>query len=143
MAKQEKNGGENAPEKTKDNVSNDSIEPKQKTDAEIDSDIALRMAKKKTLVAAAEYWKFDENPVFIGKYLGEHINENESTVIGYDFLEYKSKEVYIITNSHSIEKAVNHPDRVNDPDALLMIEFLGKIDLEGGRTFNKFKIDLL
>ena len=143
MSKQEKKGDENVPEKTQENVLSDSIEPKQKSEAEMDTDLAIRMSKKKSLISASEYWNFEKNPEFIGRYIGDHINEADGNVIGYDFQEYKTKEVYIISNSHSITKAVEHPDVVNDPEGLLYITFFGKVELKDGHTFNKFKIDLI
>jgi hypothetical protein len=101
--------------------------------------------KKIKIVSGAEYWNFEENPIFVGKYQGIAKNE-EGKVIGYNFIDLDNED-YIISNSHSIEKALNtevNGTLVHDLDKNLEIIFRGKITSKStGKPFNKFDISLL
>jgi hypothetical protein len=101
--------------------------------------------KKIKIVSGAEYWNFEENPIFIGKYQGIAKNE-EGKVIGFNFIDLDNED-YIITNSHSIEKALNtevNGTLVHDLDKNLEIIFRGKVTSKSsGKPFNKFDISLL
>jgi hypothetical protein len=101
--------------------------------------------KKIKIVSGAEYWNFEENPIFVGKYQGIAKNE-EGKVIGFNFIDLDDED-YIITNSHSIEKALNTEVNgilVHDLDKNLEIIFRGKVTSKStGKPFNKFDISLL
>lgn len=92
-----------------------------------------------TLVSGAEYWDFDTNPTFVGKYIQPVIREKDQQLIGFLFVDEKGED-HIITNSHSVEKAIK---MVNDmgviEKATFVFEFLGKGEANG-KPFNRFKI---
>jgi hypothetical protein len=102
--------------------------------------------KKVKLVSGNDYWDFNENPIFVGKYKGEAWKEDGSKVIGYNFVDLDGEE-YLISNSYSIEKAL-HTEvggiLVIDLDKNLEIIFRGKAVMKkNGQTFNKFDVSLL
>ena len=120
----------------------------------------LQRTKEQVLVSAAEYWDFSEYDVFVGTYVQDVIGESgdkEGELIGYEFEHAVRGDLFIITSAHAITKAINMVVDTFDkegkkigtaivkeiPGAILQIEFKEKIETQGGRTFNKFRISLL
>lgn len=101
-----------------------------------------------TLVSGAEFWKFEENAVFIGNYVKNVVrdkdgknaatnpNEKAGSIMGYMFADEFGQE-HIIGNSHSIQKALEQIKF--DKTVTLYIEFEGKTTVNG-KPFNRFHI---
>lgn len=101
----------------------------------------------KTLSNAADFWNWDENPVFNGKFIepvlretdDEETGQKAGTVMGYLF-EDAQGETHIIGASYQIEKALTSKTvGVNDA---LRITFVNTKKLDGGRSVRRFKIEL-
>jgi hypothetical protein len=106
--------------------------------------MAKEVKGRRELVSGAIYHNFEETPIFTGKFVGEHVND-EGKVIGYDFLDVDGQE-WIITNAFSITKALDmevEGTLVRDMDAYLEITFLGKTVKTDGKPFNRYSIVLL
>ena len=101
----------------------------------------------KTIVSGAEFYDFEKNPVFVGKYLRDVVrekdgknaatnpNEKAGSVMGYLFQAETGDET-IIGNSFSIQKALQDP---KNREVTLWIEFEGKTEIKG-KPFNRFHI---
>jgi len=110
------------------------------------------------LVSGADFWDFEEYPVFTGKFIRDVIretdgknaatnpNEKAGSTMGFLFSHVdlstgeETGEETIIGNSFSIEKALKDPKAKS---SVLWIEFLGKKDAKdtaNGRPFNQFHI---
>lgn len=101
------------------------------------------MAKK--LITGAEFWDFDNHPIFIGV-LGSPVlrekdgkgeNQKAGSIMGWNFTD-RNGEVQLIGASHQIEKAVG----MVTPGAIMRIEFKGQIEGANGKV-NRFGIDQL
>ena len=110
--------------------------------------------------SGAQYWNFDENPDFIGSFINAFIpdrGKKAGETIGFNFQRYlikdnrlvKSEEIWIISNADAVEQVLNRDTPrssgkpVKDCDCILKMKYLGKDELEGGRSYNRFKIDVL
>jgi len=101
------------------------------------------------LISGAEFWDFEESPIFIGKYMDKVIrekdgpnaatnpNEKAGSVMGFKFEDEFGQE-HIIGNSNSIQKAL---EKIGyNKNVILYIEFEGKTTLASGKPFNRFHI---
>lgn len=122
-----------------------------------------REVKGRVLVSGSEYWNFEENPIFTGTYVSDVIKEGDKgggKLIGFEFEENDTGDLYIISNSHLINKSLemNIKMAVKDdkgkmvekvvkvkeiPGAILKFEFKGKRDKQDGEKVNVFRIELL
>ena len=108
--------------------------------------------------SGAEYWNFEEEPVFIGKFINAFIPDDGDKAgeeIGFNFTRYvvknnklhKTDDIWIISNSYAIEKSLKNETPKSDGEALmdcnviLKISYLGKGEASSGRSFNKFKVE--
>lgn len=112
--------------------------------------------ENEVLTSSAQFWNFEENPVFYGIPTGRVIHDKEEVdeegkprLAGYVFIDAYGEE-HIIGAAHKITEAINTPIQgLNyalpvDAKAVLKIEFIEKIQLEkGGRSFNRFKVTAL
>jgi hypothetical protein len=110
-------------------------------------------SKRIRLSSAALFHNFDENPQFVGRFLGEHIGQVEDTethikhegVIGYDFVNDDGEEV-IISKSYAIAKALTTPisegseKLFKDVSGIFDISFMGKVTNSKGKPFNRFDV---
>ena len=120
----------------------------------------LQRTKEQVLVSAAEYWDFSEYDVFVGSYIQDVIGESgdkEGELIGHEFEEAETGELFIISNAYAVVKALDSRVKTFDkdgketgeafvkdiPGAILKIEFKGQTTTRKGQTFNKFRISLL
>jgi len=104
------------------------------------------MTKRRTLISAATYHNFEEEPLFRGVYMGECKNE-EGKLIGFLFCNEDGEEE-MVTNSYSIEKALNmeteHGLLVKDSNLTIEIEFKDKITIKKtGKPFNRFQVCIM
>lgn len=114
--------------------------------------------KIRTIISGAEFWDFDEEPIFIGRFKTEVLREEDvldkdgkkvhsaGDTMGYLFEAEEDGEEHIVGNSHQIQKAlelVKQDESVNLNDAVFYIEFLGKGENSKKQPFNRFKIGLL
>lgn len=125
----------------------------------------LQEVKGRVLVSGSEYWDFEENPIFIGTFVSDVIKDKEGDkdhgkLIGFEFEENDTGDLYIISNSHLINKSLemNIKMAVKDdkgkmvekvvkvkeiPGAILKFEFKGKRDKQDGEKVNVFRIEML
>ena len=128
----------------------------KKENAESVNETAKEQPKKhkvanQTLVSGGQFHQFDTEPIFEGVYTGNNAlaqkddltQENgrkAGDVIGYIFEDEEGNEV-IVGRNHSTEKAMQQVEKLEKP--VMRFEFLGKVQMKGGKPFNRFKIDLL
>lgn len=106
--------------------------------------------KGETLTTGADFFKFSEtNPVFCGKYVrpvlrekdgknaATNPNEKAGSIMGYLFVSADGGKEVIIGNSKAIEDVLKVEA---NKKRTLWIEWTGKTDLGGGKTFNRFHI---
>lgn len=100
--------------------------------------------ERKRLVQSLKFWNFNENPLFKGTYqeTTNIVNEEEDKepITAHIFAEEETGELYYISNSYLIEKAVKMLDE--SKENLLEIIFKGQ-DQVKGKPFNRFEIYLL
>jgi hypothetical protein len=111
---------------------------------EIMNSLPVNPPKRKQVVSGAKYHNFEETPLFVGQYVGDHIND-EGKLIGYDFVT-PDGELSIISNSHSITKALDTEvdgTLVRDSGKNVEITFMGKTEMANGKPFNRFSVVLL
>ena len=100
--------------------------------------------KRRQIVSGANYWPFSAQPIFIGKFVSDHYND-EGKLIGYDFVD-QDGEMFIISNCYATTKALDTEidgKIVRDMDLPLEITFLGKVEMKNGKPFNRYSVVLL
>lgn len=115
--------------------------------------------KPRIIVTGAEYWDFEETPIFTGMFVGPFIAENDGPekdgtlqykkgdTLGYN-IEDDLGDTHIISNSHNIEKWLHSEDPksdgklIKDTGKRLYFEFLGKGETRDKKPFNRFKLGL-
>ena len=101
-----------------------------------------------------DFWKFEENPVFIGHYVEHWINEDGQRnvhaegdtskkgkpVSGLVFKEYETSNRYVLSENYKLLEffVVNQRDEYNYNTGIFRIEYKGKEELKGGKTVAKF-----
>lgn len=107
--------------------------------------------KGRVLVNAAEFWDFEENRTFIGKFIDFQVGVDKETgeerILGYLMQEADTGEEWIIGASHGITKAFEteyEPGMsvVTEKDTV-SIFFKGKITLGNGKPYNKFRVEIV
>lgn len=105
---------------------------------------------RESLISGADFWDFEQEPVFEGAYVKEVIREKDGpdaatdpnqkagSIMGYLFVTDDGDEA-IIGNSHSVAKAISKCA----PKDYLRFQYLGKGQTASNKPFNRFKIDLL
>lgn len=96
----------------------------------------------------ASYWKFEDEPVMEGCYVGPFLAPKDipqsggkitkkGEVIGHNFVVLATGEMTIIKTSYSIDKALNEDGF--DKTTIWWLEFIEKTEVNG-RPFNRFYI---
>jgi hypothetical protein len=101
-----------------------------------------------------EFWKFEENPVFIGYYVEHWINEEGQRnisaegetskkgkpVSGLVFKEYSNGTRYVLSENYKLLEffVVNQREEYNYTSGIFRIEYKGKEELKGGKSVAKF-----
>jgi len=113
-------------------------------------EVKMEIEGRRKMSSAAMFYDFNANPLFVGRYVGQHLGmvEDPETkikhegLIGYDFVDDDGVEV-IISNSHAITKAL-HADfdgrEASNVPGIWEITFVGKIVNSKGKPFNRFDI---
>lgn len=108
------------------------------------------------LTTGAEFWNFEQNPVFQGTYTGEHFTEEPDPetgfpkLLGYDMQDTDGKD-WIIGNSYAIQKSLlsvvkfegKDMEARSIPKAEFYIQFLGKTENSKGQPVNRFKVGII
>lgn len=102
----------------------------------------------KALQTGAEFHKFENEPIFIGRFENEQIRENDGPadkdgvirqkagdVLGYNFVD-QDGAFTIIGNSHAIEKSIKEIKKGD----ILGIKFLGKTQNSKNQPVNRFEV---
>ena len=90
------------------------------------------------------FWNFEDSPKFTGIYQDtQTLGEKEPFEVN-TFAQIESGEMFFLTDSYSIHKAIQKAKIAYEEDFLskeivFEIEFLGKVDI-AGKPFNKFNI---
>jgi hypothetical protein len=133
------------------NAKKDNAENQKTVDTSANEQPKKHKDVNQTLVSGGQFHPFDTEPVFEGVYTGNNAlaqkddltQENgrkAGDVIGYIFEDEEGNEV-IVGRNHSTEKAMQQVEKLEKP--VMRFEFLGKVQMKGGKPFNRFKIDLL
>ena len=101
-----------------------------------------------------DFWKFEENAVFIGQYVEHWINEDgdrnlkaegDSTkkgkpVSGLVFKEYGTNNRFVLSENYKLLEffVVNQRPEYNYESGIFRIEYKGKEELKGGKSVAKF-----
>jgi hypothetical protein len=76
-----------------------------------------------------------------GKDADKNPNERAGAVMGYNFEQEGTGLMFIIGNSHAIEKALEKTGQ--DETLLFEIEFLGKGQTANNKPYNRFEVSVL
>lgn len=109
-----------------------------------------KLPKGRVLISGADFWPFENTPIFKGTALGTTvIDPNDGRILGYDFVD-ENGEQWVIGASHSVEKALDmdievegKTVKVKDSGKPLFIHWKGKKNLDNGHTFNQYLVMLL
>lgn len=102
-----------------------------------------------------DFWKFEENPVFIGSYVEHWINDDDNgrhmkaegpsskhdkPVSGLVFKEYGSGNRFVLSENYKLLEffVVNQRPEYDYSKGIFRIEFKGKEELKGGKSVSKF-----
>lgn len=102
-----------------------------------------------------DFWKFDENPVFIGSYVEHWINDDDDKrnvkaegattkhdkpVSGLVFSEYGTGNRYVLSENYKLLEffVVNQRAEYDYKKGIFRIEYKGKEELKGGKSVAKF-----
>lgn len=126
-----------------------SKDTKEKEEIEEQENAQPEPKKVLNLDDSCEYWDFRENPIFEGRYKGEHYGkdkDDKEKLIGYIFEDLEG-ETWLIGNTHLVTKNINvdyggEPIK-NSKDGYFRFEFKGQTFKSDGLPFNKFKIDYI
>jgi len=101
-----------------------------------------------------DFWKFEENPVFIGSYVAHWINEEGDRnvrvetdqsikgkpVSGLVFKEYGTGNRFVLSENYKLLEffVVNQRPEYDYSKGIFRIEYKGKEELKGGKSVTKF-----
>lgn len=99
----------------------------------------------KTIISGAEFWDFEKNKVFRGRFVQPFLREKDQEngegkagdVIGFVF-EDADGEQHLVSNSHQIKKALESPGV--GVGSQLQITFKGKSENSKGQPLNMFHV---
>lgn len=107
----------------------------------------------KTLVSGSEYWDFEAEPYFVGRWTEryakrekrpkdkpEDIEKDGKVIIGLIFESELDGEEWIIGNSYAVTKALKILEKDGDVTVPILIEFKGKTETADGQPYNNFHI---
>lgn len=105
-----------------------------------------------TVVSSAEYWKHEQEPIFIGEYSGRNMirkeddpkepNKKAGDIMGYICTSQDGEEV-IIGNSYAITEAFEAEGNPFKAGDIVRVEFLGKSAMSNGQSVNRFKVGVI
>jgi hypothetical protein len=101
-----------------------------------------------------EFWKFEDNPVFIGRYVEHWINDDgdrnikaegassrhDKHVSGLVFKQYGTEERFVLSENYKLLEffVVNPRAEYDYTNGIFRIEYKGKEELKGGKSVAKF-----
>jgi hypothetical protein len=101
-----------------------------------------------------DFWKFEDNPVFIGSYVEHWINDegqrnitaegatskHDKPVSGLVFSEYGTGNRYVLSENYKLLEffVVNQRPEYDYKKGIFRIEYKGKEELKGGKSVAKF-----
>lgn len=131
---------EKAIEDAKDEIEKTS---KEESDSEIARIRSIRDKYETELESGADFWNFDEKPIFEGYYSGgEKINPKTNEVMGFGFTELHSGASCMISNNYVIAKALNTSLAVEARDSgkPFFIHFRGMGSTSDNKPVKKFDV---
>jgi len=101
-----------------------------------------------------EFWKFEDEPVFIGSYVEHWINDDgdrnvkaegntskhDKPVSGLVFKQYGTNNRFVLSENYKLLEffVVNQRPEYNYNTGIFRIEYKGKEELKGGKSVAKF-----
>lgn len=101
-----------------------------------------------------DFWKFEDEPVFIGSYVEHWINDDgnrnvkaegttskhDKPVSGLVFKQYGTGDRFVLSENYKLLEffVVNQRIEYNYSTGIFRIEYKGKEELKGGKTVAKF-----
>lgn len=93
-----------------------------------------------TQETGASFWNFEKKPLFVGTFSGEFENK-EADIKAFIFTDFFNPETeYLIPQNKAIADVVNKYKPKEREKLIFKIEFAGKKELKGGRSFNQYVI---
>jgi hypothetical protein len=102
-----------------------------------------------------DFWKFEENPTFIGSYVEHWINDDgdrnikaegatsmhDKPVSGLVFKEYGSNKRFVLSENYKLLEffVVNQRPEYDYKKGIFQIKYTGKTELKGGKTVTNFE----
>ena len=102
-----------------------------------------------------DFWKFEENPVFIGQYVEHWINDegqrnivaegasskHDKPVSGLVFKEYGTGNRYVLSENYKLLEffVVNPREEYDYKNGIFQIRYTGKTELKGGKSVTNFE----
>jgi len=102
-----------------------------------------------------DFWKFEENPVFIGSYVEHWINDegdrnikaegdtskHDKPVSGLVFKEYGTGKRFVLSENYKLLEffVVNQRPEYDYTKGIFQIKYTGKTELKGGKSVTNFE----